>query len=326
MAKTPARVPYDAELDAAIKSMPPFPVLGAETLEWFRGLNEYGADSVTDKLQELRVRHEERTVDGPRGEIILSIFSPSTPPSNRPAMYWIHGGGMVMGDRFNGLVELDLIDWVAKYNIVLISPEYRLAPEFPAPAGVEDCYAGLLWAAEHADELGVDDKRIVLAGGSGGGGLAAGVGLLVRDKGGPDLLGQILFCAQLDDRNTTISSQQYSAADGVISAWPRETNQYAWNAILGEGHNDRDISIYSAPSRATDLSGLPTTFLDVGSAEVFRDEVVAYASLLWASGVQAELHVWPGGYHAFDFFAPDAPVSIASRSAHESWLERLLSS
>ena len=198
--------------------------------------------------------------------------------------------------------------------------DYRLAPEHPDPYPVEDCYATLLWTVEHAAELGVDPARIVVNGPSAGGGLAAGVALLARDRGGPPLLGQLLVSPMLDDRNETVSSHQI---DGV-GVWDRESNDTGWNALLGDRRGTDTVSIYAAPARATDLTGLPPAYLECGSAEVFRDEDVAYASSLWAAGVQAELHVWPGAFHASDQLAPDAALSREAVTARDAWMARLL--
>lgn len=318
--------PYDPQLAANLAAGPlleMLPLNDASLPKW-RDLSSLGVASIAEGLADLDLVHEERTIEGPRGQILLSIIRPREAGASLPAMYTIHGGGMIMGDRFSPIAEIDQLKWVAEHRLVLISPEYRLAPEYPAPAGVEDCYAGLKWAADHSVELGIDASRIILAGGSGGGGLAAGTALLARDLGGPALLAQLLICPQLDDRHITVSSKQFSLSNGAMDGWIRESNKYAWNLILGEGHEDREVSIYAAPARATDLSGLPPAYIDLGEAEVFRDEDVAYASLLWASGVSAELHVWPGGHHGFDVYSVDVPVVQDSRMTRSNWVRRIL--
>jgi len=124
----------------------------------------------------------------------------------------------------------------------------------------------------------------------------------------------------LDDRNDTVSSRQY---DGV-GAWDRHNNDTGWTALLGDARGTDAVSPYAAPARARDLSGLPPAYLDVGSAEVFRDEVTDYAARIWACGGRAELHVWAGGYHGFSEFSPEAEVSRAAVAARDSWLRRLL--
>lgn len=212
------------------------------------------------------------------------------------------------------------LDWAEELGLVVVSVEYRLAPEHPHPAPVEDCYAGLVWTAEHAKEIGGDPDRIILAGGSAGGGLTAAVALLVRDREGPRAIGQLLMCPMLDDRNDTPSAHQMAG----LGVWDRTSNETGWSALLGAARGTADVSPYAAPARADDLSGLPPAFIDVGSAETFRDEDVTYASSIWQAGGIAELHVWPGGFHGFDGLVPEAALSADARAARLRWLRRLL--
>jgi len=267
---------------------------------------------------------EDRKVPGPEGapEISLLICRPTAPPVSgpRPVIYHVHGGGMVIG---NNRVGVDVpLAWAKEVDAVVVSVEYRLAPEHPHPAPVEDVYAGLVWTAEHAAELDADPERIVIAGASAGGGLSAALALLARDRKGPQVIGQVLMCPMLDDRNDTPSAHQMAG----VGVWDRTANETGWSALLGEARGGPDVPAYAAPARAEDLSGLPPAFLDVGSAETFRDEVVAHASRIWQAGGVAELHVWPGGFHGFDGFAPQAAVSQAARAAQLRWLRRLLGS
>ncbi|MFB6846525.1 alpha/beta hydrolase [Streptomyces sp. NPDC056373] len=265
---------------------------------------------------------EDRQVPGPRGEpdISLLICRPAAPETAgpRPVIYHVHGGGMVIG---NNRVGVDVpLAWAQVLDAVVVSVEYRLAPEHPHPAPVEDVYAGLLWTADHAAELGADPERIVIGGASAGGGLCAALALLARDRKGPQPIGQVLMCPMLDDRNDTPSAHQMAG----LGVWDRTANETGWSALLGSRRGGPDVPAYAAPARAEDLTGLPPAFLDVGSAETFRDEVVDYASRIWQAGGVAELHVWPGGFHGFDGFAPQAAVSQAARGAQVAWLRRLL--
>ncbi|MCX4855011.1 alpha/beta hydrolase [Streptomyces canus] len=268
---------------------------------------------------------EDRSVPGPSGapEVSLLICRPAGTASagtGRPVIYHVHGGGMILG---NNRVGVDgPLAWAKELDAVVVSVEYRLAPEHPHPAPVEDVYAGLVWTSEHAEELGGDPERIVIAGASAGGGLSAALALLTRDRKGPRPLGQLLMCPMLDDRNDSPSTYQMAG----LGVWDRTANETGWTALLGELRGGPDVPAYAAPARAEDLSGLPPAFLDVGSAETFRDEVVAYASRIWQAGGVAELHVWPGGFHGFDGFAPQAALSQAARAAHVGWLRRLLGS
>ncbi|WP_345600518.1 alpha/beta hydrolase fold domain-containing protein, partial [Thermocatellispora tengchongensis] len=172
-----------------------------------------------------------------------------------------------------------------------VSVEYRLAPAHRGPAPVEDCYAALCWMASHAPELRIDPTRILVSGASAGGGLAAAVALMARDRNGPRLAGQLLNCPMVDDRNSSVSARQY---DGT-GAWDRNNNDAGWNALL-DPLWQRAVPAYCAPSRARDLSGLPPALVEVGAAEVFRDEAVEYASRIWVTGGSAELHVYAGAY------------------------------
>ncbi len=225
---------------------------------------------------------------------------------------------MVVGNNRAGVtVPLAL---AKELDAVVVSVEYRLAPEHRHPAQIEDVYAGLVWTADHAAELGADAERIVVSGTSAGGGLAAALALLTRDRQGPRPIGQLLMCPMLDDRNDTPSAHQMTG----VGIWDRTANETGWTALLGASRGGPDVSPYAAPTRADDLTNLPPAFLDVGSAETFRDEIVTYANRIWQAGGAAELHVWPGGFHSFAGFAPEARLSRSALAAHLDWLRRLL--
>ncbi|MER6025802.1 alpha/beta hydrolase [Streptomyces sp. NPDC001851] len=265
---------------------------------------------------------EDRTVPGPAGapDVPLLLCRPvrtgSTAPL--PVLYHVHGGGMMLGTGRAGVDQP--LAWARELGAVVVSVEYRLAPEHPYPAPVEDVYAGLRWIAGHAREIGADPDRIVVVGASAGGGLAAALTLLSRDRQGPRLFGQVLLAPMLDDRNDTVSSHQMAG----VGVWDRTANETGWTALLGDRRGGPGVPPYAAPARADDLSGLPPAYLDAGSAETFRDEVVAYASRIWRCGGEAELHVWPGAFHGFDTLAPQAALSRAARAARLAWLRRLL--
>ncbi|MCX4958120.1 alpha/beta hydrolase [Streptomyces virginiae] len=272
-------------------------------------------------VQELRAdglfEVDELRVPG-RGVTLVSA-RPAGAAGPLPLLYYMHGGGMVVGNAPSVVPQL-LREWALPLGLAVISVEYGLAPQVRYPEPVEDCYAGLVWAAEHARELGIDANRIIIGGKSAGGGLAAALALLTRDRGGPAPIGQLLLCPMLDDRNTTFSSHQMAGVD----IWDRTSNATGWQALLGDRFGTPDLSPYAAPARATDLSGLPPAYIDVGSVETFRDEDVAYADALWRAGGQAELHVWPGACHGFDSLAPDAALSQDARDARTRWLRRVL--
>ncbi|MFF1647611.1 alpha/beta hydrolase [Streptomyces sp. NPDC058240] len=255
--------------------------------------------------------------DGP--DVTLVSARPSGLVGPLPLLYYMHGGAMVMGNAWSVLPRI-LREWALPLELAVISVEYRLAPRAQYPEPLEDCYAGLVWAAGHAAGLDIDADRIVIGGKSAGGGLAAALALLARDRGGPRALGQLLLCPMLDDRGSTFSSHQMTGLGG----WDLTSGATAWKALLGDRHGAADLPPYAAPSRATDLSGLPPAYVEVGSAEMFRDEDVAYANAIWQAGGQAELHVWPGASHGFDGLAPRAALSRDARDARTRWLRRLL--
>lgn len=321
MTDTTLRPPFDPELEAALAlvrdQMPT--TLTAEMIPPIRQNPMSGQDEIFIVLDERGFTRRDVTIAGHQGdEIVVTVIEKAGRTGTGPGFFHTHGGGMIVGDRWLGVVGF--LDWAERFNGVIVTVEYRLAPEFPDPYPVEDCYAGLVWTAANAAELGIDPTRILIGGASAGGGLAAGTSLLARDRRGPALIGQLLMCPMLDDRDESVSTQQI---DG-IGVWDRGSNNVGWSALLGARKGTGEVSIYAAPARATDLNGLPPAFIDCGSAEVFRDEDVAYALKLWAAGVQAELHVWAGGFHGFEIFAPHAAVSKASLAARDDWVNRLL--
>ncbi|MEU4564525.1 alpha/beta hydrolase [Actinoplanes sp. NPDC023936] len=314
-------VPFDPELGAALLAVGDQipPSLTAEMIPMMRQGTVLAAVSDDDLRRDGRFTVEERTVPGRAGDpdISLLICRPTDPTGIPGCVYHTHGGGMILGDNRGGVPEM--LDWAEQFNLVVVSVEYRLAPEAPHPGPIDDCYAGLLWTAAHAGELGFDPDRLIVAGASAGGGLAAALALMARDRGGPALLGQMLIYPMIDDRNDTPSAVQM-AGRGV---WDRTSNRTGWEALLGDAAGGPDVSPYAAPARAADLSNLPPAFIDVGSAETFRDEDVAYPSRIWQAGGQAELHVWPGAFHGFDSMAPGAALSREARQARVGWLNRL---
>lgn len=265
---------------------------------------------------------EELVIPGPAGspELEITVFRPERPSSDAlPVLVNFHGGGMIVGHRSweHGRV----IDLVERHGFIGVNVEYRLAPEHPFPAGVEDNYAATRWVAEHAAALGADPERLIVMGGSAGGGFAAAVSLMARDRGGPAIAGQLLLCPMVDNTNSTPASLQY---DG-IGTWTRDANLLAWKCVLGAelAYSD-EAPAYAAPSRAADLSGLPPAFIEVGSAEMFRDEDAEYALRICAAGGRAELHIWEGGFHGFDVYAPTSELTRAAFASRDSWLARTL--
>jgi acetyl esterase/lipase len=310
-----ARPGTDPEIAAFLAALPAFVPLTTETLPLIR---PYASSPVEPLLAGRDVERREetlRTADG--AELPVTVLGPRRRTGLAPGVLWLHGGGMVMGDRFS---QIDIpLDWLDELGAVVVSVDYRLAPDVTGTTLVEDAYAGLVWLADHAEDLGVDPARLVVAGTSAGGGLAAGAVLLARDRATPPVAAQVLICPMLDHRGGTVSTRQYPSP-GV---WPRESNAFAWSAVL-DGVPADEVPAWVSPATADDLSRLPTTYVDAGSAEVFRDEDQQYAARIWAAGGQAELHIWAGGTHGFDAMHPTASISRTARATRTAWLRRVL--
>lgn len=312
-----ASADFDPQLAALLPALNGYvPVrMTLEQLEHFRTLSRVTRE---DLIGDAEVHCVDYTLPGYQGaDITVSVITRKDHSVPGPAVYHIHGGGMVMGTRFAGAKPL--VEWALRHDAVCVTVEYRLAPEHPAPTLVEDCYAGLVWMASQAEALRFDPNRLVIFGGSGGGGLAAGTTLLARDRKGPRLAGQLLQCPMLDDRNETESARRYEG----VGVWDRISNLTAWRAVLGDRQGGPDVSVYSAPARAMDLRGLPPTFIDVAAAETFRDEAIAYARGILAAGGECELHVWGGAFHGFYDIAPQSELARACIAARDGWLGRM---
>jgi acetyl esterase len=236
------------------------------------------------------------TVPGPEGapDVLLRIHRPvgHHRANLLPVVYNIHGGGFVFG----GLPAVDVVAYTlcAELGAVIVSVDYRVAPESPFPAPLDDCYAGLAWVASHAEELGIDPTKIALHGISAGAGISAGLALLARDRGGPAIAFQYLGVPEVDDRLQTQSMRTF--VDTPL--WNRPNAIVSWDSYLGAGvPGSADVSPYAAPARATDLRGLPAAYVSAMEFDPLRDESVAYALALVAAGVSVELHLFPGTFH-----------------------------
>ncbi|OBK73884.1 alpha/beta hydrolase [Mycobacterium sp. 1164985.4] len=247
-------------------------------------------------------QHSLTTDDG--ATLALGWYHRSGEQPGSAALY-LHGGGMIFGlEHIGRIYDLAVRDYVAASGVPMLVVDYRVAPEHPHPTPVEDCYAALRWLAANAATLGVGPDRIAVMGDSAGGGLAAAVCLLTRDRGGPAVAQQILIYPMLDDRAATPDSSLLP-----YLTWTYDDNVTGWGALLGADAGSDSVSPYAAPARATDLSGLPDTYLDVGDLDIFRNEDISYATRLADAGVPTELHVYPGCPHAFEAVARSAGVS-----------------
>ncbi|VWD31237.1 esterase [Burkholderia lata] len=262
---------------------------------------------------------ERRAVPGPAGapDVPVLVYLPEAGARQLPAIVHMHGGGYVRG----AAKDLEAVhrSVVTQLGCALISIDYRLAPETVFPGAIEDCYAALAWVFREADALGIDAARIGVAGESAGGGLAAALALLARDRGEYRLAFQHLIYPMLDDRTCTRPPHPHAGQ----FVWHAANNRFGWSALLGHAPGLDGVSPYAAAARATRLDGLPPAFLSVGSLDLFLDENLDYAQRLLHAGVPTELHVLPGGVHGFDI-VPGARVSETARRLSHDALRRFL--
>ncbi|NJP91882.1 alpha/beta hydrolase [Nonomuraea sp. FMUSA5-5] len=243
--------------------------------------------------------HTVPAADGAQIKVRWYVKDGATPGS---AVVFFHGGGYIFGhiDLFDGPVAR----YVAASGVPMLSVEYRRAPEFPFPTPLEDAYAALRWLHDRAPELGVDRDRIAVMGDSAGGGMAAALAILTRERGGPEIAHQILIMPMLDDRP--------AAPDPHIepyALWSYDDSRTAWPALLGEAAGGPGVPPTAAPARLQDATGLPPAYIEVGQLDIFRDEDLAYAAKLGRAGVPVEFHLHPGAPHEFDSIAFKADVA-----------------
>lgn len=250
----------------------------------------------------------ERFIPGPEGapDVRVLVYLPTSVQEPLPVLLWLHGGGYVMGSA--DAEDLRVKNVVSALGCAAVSVDYRLAPETPHPGPLEDCYAALQWLAMHADELLIDPHRIAVGGTSAGGGLAAALALLARDRGSVSLVCQCLLAPMLDDRTCTLVQPHPYTGEFI---WTPQANRFGWTALLGQEPGGADVSPYAAAARAQHLEGLPSTIITVGALDLFLEEDLEYARRLMRAGVPTELHIHPGAYHGF-ILVPDARVTQAA--------------
>ena len=251
-------------------------------------------------------------------KIRLRIYKPKSITALTPVLIWLHGGGYVMGKP-----EMDdrrCAHFVRELGVAVVSVDYRCAPKHPFPAGLEDAYAALKWVVSHPQQLGIDGKRIAVGGASAGGGLAAALVQLMHDRQEIKLDFQLLVYPMLDDR----TALRTDLDDSHNITWTLKSNRFGWKSYLGKEYGAEDVPAYAVPARQEDLSGLPPTWIGVGTLDIFHDEDVAYAQRLKDCGVACELHIVPGAFHGFDVFDTRLPVVEEFRNAQISALKKYL--
>jgi triacylglycerol lipase len=255
------------------------------------------------------------TVAGPTGapDIDLYIMRPEKAVGPLPLIYHVHGGGYIVGSvpTFEGMLRAV----VADVGCALVSVEYRLAPETVFPGAIEDAYAGLAWCFANAEREGFDTARVGVMGESAGGGFAAALALLARDRGEYSLAFQHLIYPMLDDR-TGVTSEPHDYAGEFV--WPAANNRFGWGALLGRAPGGDDVSAYAAAARATDLAGLPPAYIHTGALDLFVEENMEYARRLIRAGVPTELHVYPGAIHGFELAGSSAVGELAMQASRSA--------
>ncbi len=263
---------------------------------------------------------DRRLVPGPAGapDVELHIYRPKAATGPLPCVFHIHGGGYVIGAaRHQEAMHRPL---AAALGCAIVSVDYRLAPETVFPGAIEDCYAGLAWTFAQAADLGLDTARIGVTGESAGGGLAAALALMARDRGEYSLAFQHLIYPMIDDRTCAHPDPHPHAGEFI---WTPHNNRFGWSSLLGHEPGGEGVSPYAAAARAEDLSGLPPTYISTGALDLFLEEDLEYARRLTRAGVPVELHVYPGAFHAFER-VPDAAVAKQARRDSREALRRFM--
>jgi acetyl esterase/lipase len=297
----------DPEVAAVLDAYPPFE-FSAETLPAVRervNTPQPGAQSPAELYP--GVTRSERLIPSLDGDPDVGIlfYEPAGRATPAPAMVWIHGGGFVIGSAPNE--DLACRRMAAEAGCVVASVDYRLAPETPAPGSVHDCYAALAWLHRNTGSLGVDPARVAIGGASAGGGLAACLAILARDRGELPVSFQLLVYPMLDDRTASTADPGPYVGEFI---WTPAANRFGWASLLGREPGGGDVSPYASAARAESVAGLPPAFISVGSLDLFAEEDLEYARRLVRAGIPTELHVYPGGYHGFNM-TPDARITVA---------------
>lgn len=240
----------------------------------------------------------------------IRVYRRSETTEKRAALLFLHGGGYVMGSP--EMHEKVSVDFARALGVTVGALSYRLAPKWPFPTPLQDCYSALCWMHRHADELGIDRDRIAVGGASAGAGLSAALVQLAHDRREIPIKFQLLIYPMLDDRSAIRPDVQHRK----LRLWTQKSNEYGWTAYLGQSPGKPEVEPYSVPARRQSLRGLPSTWIGVGDCDLFCDEDVDYARRMSADGVQCKLHVVPGAYHGFDVVRSNTRVARAFRTEY----------
>ena len=253
-----------------------------------------------------------------RTTIRLRTYKPGSIDAPTPALIWIHGGGYLIGkpEQDDG----SCAQFVRKLGITVISVDYRLSPQYPFPAALDDCYSALQWATSHSEQSGIDPTRIAVGGASAGGGLAAALAQFAHDRKEIEPAFQLLVYPMLDDRTVL----RTDIDDSQNITWDHESNRFGWESYLGRECGAEEVPAYSVPARRTDLAGLPPAWIGVGDLDIFHDEDVAYAQRLKECGVECDIDIVPGAFHGFDVFGAQIPVVQEFRRLQTAALKKRL--
>lgn len=295
----------DAELAPMLEAWPPF-ALSEETLPAVRAqaMPRAPAPPVDVRLDKVAVPGRDGAPDVP-----LWVYRANGVEGALPCILHLHGGGYVLGEA--GQMEGVHRALAAELGCAVVSVDYRLAPETAFPGNVEDGYAGLDWVMREGSAWGIDTARVGVMGESAGGGLAAALALLARDRGEHALAFQHLIYPMIDDRTCVRAAHPFTGE----FVWDADKNRFGWTALLGQAPGGADVSPYAAAARAEDLAGLPPTYIAAGALDLFVDENVEYAQRLIRAGVPTELHVYPGAFHGFDMIPGPRTAQAAARDS-----------
>ncbi|MDL2141687.1 alpha/beta hydrolase [Flavobacterium tructae] len=273
---------------------------------WRQRIKDFGlmiAITPTEYDDKVLIKDLYTDAQNEQDKLRLRFYYPIKREAPAPVLYWMHGGGMIVGAPEQDDIQMKQI--AAETGAVVVSVDYRLAPEYPFPVPLQDVYSGLNWIISKASDLGIDSNKIAVGGASAGGGLAASLVQKVLQESNFTLVHQSLTYPMLDNRNISNSSKEITS----LGIWDRHYNLFAWKQYLGIVKEDQEAPLFSVPALSKNLAGLPSTFIAVGALDLFRDEDIEYGLRLMEAGVDTELHFYHGAVHGFDFHIPDNPMT-----------------